>query len=898
MNIRFPIGILICVVLLILTIIFYPTNELDFDSESQNASLTAKKETTKPILEDLSQVPPSSNKGLNATHADKFSSFSPKTESPATIPLPSSSLFLTMQDALGERIPKGQIKCLGEYHPFRDGTLLLQNLDTESFPLTAIAEGYANKSVKADLQQANHMVLTMKYLTMYTIRVYRDKEMKSPCPGAKVTLYKGPTPFRPLRNDTQIPIQGFNPWQFYPCKLQIDLHNGMHIHDVLNPETGIPDPATILRDKRTSPQPGDRIQGVGDCLWMQGSSLEYEPYFSRGRIHYLPFSNAPSRHLRLWDTLCLAADTRTHGSHGEDILHLTRDGKAGFTRFPLPQPQKNRQRLMAATTDGAGTCRFTNLSPGLYFVQAEKDGMRSSSFALHPGCSGIKLALLSGTRLRVQAHRGNPNLHVSQVEGVKFTLMHANGKGLFSGVTNNNGVVYFNDVPFGNYQVTGQAPQGESWPYISRQVTIHEPRQRLHMYFEGGEEREIAGIVQHKETKEPIPGYPLYLKQRGAVYPRVLSQSVSASDGRFRFGPLPPGEYDIKTYLGAKQPLEFLPWHGPTAFPFLDGNMNSRYAAKSYTLSVNVEQESETEVEFNLAPVKKTRLAGVVLYEDGSPGEDVIFEMYHTKHKFRPVRTEPANPTTNEKGEFDFSIPSQDTNQSFTGVLRAMVGELLPKDFIGGRKEVNMTAEGEATVRFRIGEEQTDLRIYVKKLSSNFIEGRVTLEDGTVPENMHLRFRQKKLTFCVPVRKDGSYRVRGVEPGRFLLSLDPTIHHRDMGEFGRRPIQDYVEPPRQPRAFPDDAESMRVDIQLMEAGYLGGRVLGPNNQPFEGVRVVGKWDSHSFIPPTQTNAQGYFFLSYGVPKNESVDLEFTRKNGQAPAARLTGLEPSRDDIVV
>ncbi|MFH1743084.1 MAG: carboxypeptidase-like regulatory domain-containing protein, partial [bacterium] len=184
----------------------------------------------------------------------------------------------------------------------------------------------------------------------------------------------------------------------------------------------------------------------------------------------------------------------------------------------------------------------------------------------------------------------------------------------------------------------------------------------------------------------------------------------------------------------------------------------------------------------------------------------------------------------------------------------------------------------------RPGDVLRDIRIVMKeKDKGQALYGKILTQNGEPLENPQalVVFEAFQMTKENPydrqgarhgarVEPDGSYRIEGLRPGPFQLSIAPDIP----------PIlEDIVLPPPVTYShqdieleMPEGVDSMRYDVVLVENTYIHGRVLGEDLKPL-GTRstLVRALAEKGHPEIANLNSDGYFVL-YVSPGNE-YDLE-------------------------
>lgn len=202
-------------------------------------------------------------------------------------------------------------------------------------------------------------------------------------------------------------------------------------------------------------------------------------------------------------------------------------------------------------TDSTGTVTWSNLEAGLYRITQTYtlDGYKMSTY-MRQGWFGTEddnhIVDIDNypevTLTVVRMANGKP------VEGSKFVVRDTDGGEIFSGTTDENGVVQFGAIAPGDYTVTEESrPSGVDVPYDNPQDLHISTNQQsdITMLFESTERPYLIINYRETETGLPIAGGRFQLTKTDAPSSVIDSEIITDDTGVATVGPLAPGDYII-----------------------------------------------------------------------------------------------------------------------------------------------------------------------------------------------------------------------------------------------------------------------------------------------------------------------------------------------------------------
>ncbi|MFH1742183.1 MAG: carboxypeptidase-like regulatory domain-containing protein [bacterium] len=358
----------------------------------------------------------------------------------------------------------------------------------------------------------------------------------------------------------------------------------------------------------------------------------------------------------------------------------------------------------------------------------------------------------------------------------------------------------------------------------------------------------------------------------------IDAKTTSGADGQFEFTAVVPGEYslacptDIESYRG------YLPIYAHISpdDPFAD-----------CTRQFTVGEEDVTDIECEVFPCAVTRFSGRVTTPEGTPVEGACITL--GKHGAAQNPFCESENVSDKNGIFSFSMikPLDDIvhkDEIFAVIARTIE---VPSNTVTGMGNIRYgtqhCARGSCPIEYQLGDTMSDIHIVVMPVDTHHtLEGRIETEDGVWPIQVRVEVSQKNRGIPGEVDADGSYSIEALEPGPLTLHVEP---HRDIGAYCRQSIK--MEMPR-------DQERLLVNVALKKAGHCAGTVIDKNKNPIHSARV-------SFRGPAprlaHTDEAGRFRCG-GLQEGGEYTIMVTLESSSEPVARLEGIKPSADNIVI
>jgi hypothetical protein len=186
-------------------------------------------------------------------------------------------------------------------------------------------------------------------------------------------------------------------------------------------------------------------------------------------------------------------------------------------------------------------------------------------------------------------------------------------------------------VPPGTYEVTALPPAGFSTRYLRETLELRDARACFVADFSVQFDGRIKGVVR-QSSGEPAEGVAVQVMAADAVGKAGNIETLRASSdagGSFEFVEVPPGRYIVGVDLIRRM-------NPDVVFPatFHPGTMD---AALATVVQLDGGQQRELEP-MTLPPARRSyRLAGTVVFEDGSPASGAIISLSDGGAKWRQV---------------------------------------------------------------------------------------------------------------------------------------------------------------------------------------------------------------------------------------------------------------------
>ncbi len=838
----------------------------------------------------------------------------------------SELLQLRLVDALGDSIPNGRIEIAGLVHHATQETLTIPNLSSGAHTLIAHAAGYTSAEKSVTLPAPAPVDITLEYLCTFEVEVYDKQQDGKPVEGVEVILWEGPAVQRPVPNTATVIVSdsslGHSGARRYPVQLQRD---GDTIRVV---QAGGFRDESLRRDsmKQTAPQVGDIVVGIDGSMWRPGDR------------HQLPLTDyldlyGKSIHsrLRLWDTL-VAIGPLDGGSSYIHVLEIERKGTRLNYGLRRPDVASRGKQIAKGVTGPDGRCRFENLPPRVYFAQARRRDVRSKFCTLRPSHNWEKAPLITSSENRISVEvrkAGLQNPRHRQIVYADLQLKGLKGMVVLSGMTGGRGTGRFKSVPWGDYNLTVTPPAELDARPSSKtlEVSVEEPETRVIVDFEVDSRYIVSGKVLHAETKEPVQGYSLKIRNR-AEYQDYGTVS-SGPDGRFEFTHIPNGEHEIESVLNP-----FI-YNGFVLGVERSDEANGRL--KSEKLRIQVDDADVKDLECHVLPGIGTQFMGSVTTPQGRPIEGAYVYLIPGPSGFVD-----SGLRTDDQGRFELALILPDTDYTYeTDIIAcdvesrnrasARVGNITYSSgssmSVGwGTFRIRMhgttVAKGTSPLTFRAGETVRDIHIVLESERGSVVEGTIKGRDGGLPQSVQYynisAFQEKHVSASgvstsvavysetsgvassetsqgmSHIKPDGSYFVEKLKPGPVRLRIRPhdLFEKRVDGNALLPPTASY-QPQELEFEIPEGTEPLRVDIILEPGSYLRGTVTNKSGKPVSRAQVNATSPTSNVT--RYTNEAG-FFLIQGLPPDVEHTLTVTPQN-RVETTKLDGVKPPTDNIV-
>ncbi|MBD3266804.1 hypothetical protein GF373_09055 [bacterium] len=865
-----------CIILIVLLLVFWeetPVQPIRTNQTSQiQQTPVDKSEITAEENVQATQPPVrvESHEGGQAATGDDESPQDSVGSSPLVgqaTPKEASFLHVRITDALDHPISRGTLRVNQVDHSFSQGQVKLDRLPTGPVQLAAKADGYrdATKTVKWPKQTDVNLVL--EYLTEFECEVMRlergrPKQMIS---HADVLVWKIADAVRPVRSGITLSVSA--------------MQNRVHL-TLLRTQKGIhisqTSPNLPKREFQgvANPQPGDSLLGMEGITYRQGDSLQYakDPKVRRSTI--------VSPQLRIWDALALyQVESSASSTMLDGIIEFKRNGKHYFTNLLKIDTSGLGQPMLQAKSDARGKCTLEPLPPGMYVAQARKGQGRTNFAVLHPCRLSSVLYYKDGCELMVRVLRTKSALPThNAVVGAEVSLRSVEGSGILMRTTNQIGSARFETCPFGSFQLTVTPPESYSLPSVNKVVKLQDSKHSLTVYL--GKGVNVSGRVLHKQTREPISGFPIQLlravdETHGLRHAGLIGTTESGADGMFTFTDVLPGEYILSMPMHKSQKPEYLPSEQIWA---------PGHSITKRELAFQVAKKDVTELEYLVVPAVETHFLGFVenREEERIPHAEISLE----RERFVFLEEKPR---TDENGDFSLSIltaedfPPQNTvisshvGQEKKGLDQQNVDEAREGERTGGssgeieypgRKKIpddkNIDMWGEAPLSFSPGRDVENIRIVVDSPEDHIcLRGQLIAEEAGKPMQVDVVAFQNGLIIPGMVNEDGSYRISWIDPGPFVLKVIPKITQKFIPRFGEKPYMAYCEETVD-LVMPENSV-LTHNVRLTPCAHVGGFVFDANNNPASDMKVIVQ--SQVTASPTNTDRRGMFWVGGLRPEN-------------------------------
>ena len=849
----------------------------------------------------------------------------PKPPAQSTQTAGSEALQLRLVDALGDPIPNGLIEIAGSVHHATQETLTLFNLSPGAHTLIAHANGYESVEKAVSIPAPTPIAITLEYLCTFVVEVHDKKEEGKPVEGAEVIVWEGPAVQRPVPKTATVIVSdssfGHSGARRYPVQLQRD---GDTIRVVR--ADGFRGESIHTASRKTAPQIGDIVVGIDGSMWRPGDRHQLP------LTDYLDLYGRPIHsRLRLWDTL-VTVGPLDGGSSYIHALEIEREGTRLNCGLRRPDVTSRGKQVAKGVTGPEGRCRFDNLPPRVYFAQARRRDVRSKFCTLRPSHNWEKAPLITSSENRISVEvrkAGLQNPRHRQIVYADLQLKGRKGMVVLSGMTGGKGTGRFKSATWGDYNLTvTPPPELDARPSSKTMgVSVEEPETRVIVEFDVDSRYIVSGKVLHAETKEPVQGYSLKIRNR-AEYQDYGTVS-SGPDGRFEFTHIPNGEHEIESVLNP-----FI-YNGFVLGVKRSDEANGRL--KSEELRIQVDDADVKDLECHVLPGIRTQFMGSVTTPQGRPIEGAYVYLIPGPSGFVD-----SGLRTDDQGRFELALILPDTDYTYeTDIIAcevesrdrasARVGNITYSSSFGssvgwGTFRVRMrgttVAKGTSPVAFRAGETVRDIRIVVEGERGSVVEGTIKGRDGGLPQFVQyynisafqaIHASELGVSTSVAVHSedsgvasqeisrgmshiepDGSYFVEKLEPGPVRLRIRPhdLFEKRVDGNALLPPTVSY-QPQVLEFVIPEGTEPLRVDIVLEPGSYLRGKITNKSGRP------VPRAEVNAVSPKSNvtryTNEVGSFLIQ-GLPPGVEHTLSVTPQN-RVERTKLDGVKPPTDNII-
>lgn len=882
MRLQFLFGCMLGVILLILAVLWWPETESEFPPNVK--------------LYDHPPANPASVAALpivNSVTNDAAAVIANMTEVPAVTPVFSETV-LRIQDALGQPIVAGEVIIQTTMLPFRDGRIDLPQMAVGDVTVCAKASGYTAASKTVFAASPESKIITLEYITEHELSFYSDIEYRHPVAGAKVTFWKGRPAARPVLHQATVQITTYN-LDTSQVMLQRDA-NGIRIAAGINDPLleKVPSP-----DGRLIPSEGAVILGVGGAMWNPNNNPHYFPLLPGCQTAETP--HLFSTPLRLWDALSLSGTD--HGSFFSlDFLEWDRNGENHYVEYMLPGFQETMEPMGETLTDENGRCHFTVLSPGLYYAQAEKNGMRSFVLVLHPLRSLMKACLRDKGTLFVETLKSgfekSPFKPVPKVEIVLKKNDTAPG-GIMAAKTDDYGYATLSNLVWGTYQMTLTPPADLNLPSKTVNVTIRNPKQTEKVYFEMGYPQ-ISGRVIEENSRKPVPNYWLELHMIAPVNNNYLKTKTN-DQGEFVFANVQPGSYEIWDIFDPVKAPGYMPAASRYPYKFLSTKGHSGISSiQGY--SVSMADHNVQDIELAVTPVTMTDLEGTVFDTNGKPVSEAIVTFENEE-----LDLELLHPEQITDGQGRFSIHRygyKDTETVHQSVLTGMAGKQIPgrwkeergnySTFVKGYFQP--IASGTTAVSYHSGDQIKSIKIVIDKAKQWTLEGVVLDPKGKavpIESIQEIYAEQKGVRLYAENGTNGRFVIANLDPGTIELSVLTDVYVENNPVYGIVSCMDYFSEFINLK-IDENLKTPFVEIKLQKAGYLAGFLYDKQGNPIEEATLESS-DPKTNVPiKAVTGSKGQFWV-FGLHPDLPCSFTAITKD-KREIGRWEGMLPSEKEI--
>jgi hypothetical protein len=848
-------------------------------------------------------------------------------------------LFCTVRDVLGEPIEHGTIQFATQIVSFREGYLRLERkrLPSESYILSASAEGYQSATQTIDPRETLQAEFILDYYCNFSIQVYNARQKGSNQasnhvrqPGTEVILYRSKPSQRPLRHTQRALIELVNgdpvPFEFHFKNKEISISNLSAPRRYSSMTISIDgEPNRFIY-----PRIGDNLLAIGP----RDASLEickedpcksHVERHSRRFNYILPLSLSNSRNARIMDTLHFSLKQKTVSNEHAEIRFSRDDCKYCSKCLYLPVLNDDAQVAEKSVTDERGECRFENLPPGLYYAQARFEDWRSMIRPLFPTSGGAKLTLDNSCTLHIYTKRegvlaDSYYLHGECVPNTSISL-RAKGtasSGLFSVKTNEYGRASIESIPYGTYTVTAAPEEKFDLSPVQKEVVINNPDQRLHIGFSDWSRHSIEGTVVEYDSLAPIAYIYLELYEARWSGLDPIASTKTDANGAFAFQNLPEGQYKIYYHPSLKENHQYYLYEEDSTSP---SDYAPFYQAQEKSKLIYVKDDPVYNIQIKMIGTVATHFSGRVIDESNTPvvGADVQLLRHAEFDSLKHVTLPHGKVKSDENGEFDITIWTRKlpefAKKSYTGRLfvattisnPVVVDNTLDRFVLITTPSVIPDKSGFVDFSFVFGNHVENQDIVINDKSYFTVEGRLLSEDGRIPDGAYVSL--------VPYTGDmgmlldeifgnydpstGNFSIRGASNKTFGIWVRSAYKKN-----GNQHITEYLD---QQIGFnkeqvqelylnaKSNREKIKIEITLKECGYLSGRVFDADRNPLPNVPVQTDANIHQ-SKLVFSDEEGKFHLQ-GLDKEKIYSL-YVSHNDSGPIVLMSDIQPPLNNIIL
>ncbi|RJP30694.1 MAG: carboxypeptidase regulatory-like domain-containing protein [Candidatus Omnitrophota bacterium] len=806
---------------------------------------------------------------------------------------------LRITDYLNLAIERGQICIDQATREFRNGFISLQGIEKGMHEIRVCASSYQSKMLAIHIPEESSKTIELEYTFSQLINVSNLTNNNLPVPGAQVFLRKHRQVQRPPATVTNL---CFDFWPRVNASLQMS-EKAITIQDTSYRSQNrrlLQHDRRIHFKSKSIPLSGDLLVGVGNLSWVDGTKLSLTPQQGRSN-RYMRESNLSSKKLKIWDSLSLIQfGIFSEAIQAGEYVELERQGQRFFSFIAIPVMPEDEDIIDVGITNEQGQISFTDLTPGLYSVQANLGNSWSEKAMLLPYTKGVNLELADSASLMIrtlykdiQPETANA---VSEVCNANILLKGNAQQGIFSMSSDRMGAARMENIPMGAYTIILTPPPDQNLNVIQKEIRIDKPHEYREFYFEGWDNKKISGVVLTTNSRLPVSQYEVALKS--AQRELILAIQSTDSEGRFEFNGLRKGLYEICGYLNPDQELAYLPVNQQISDVFLrsaniDGSRDSWGS-----VHIDLHDENITKVEYLVEPVVFTRFMGKVT-KDNMPVEGAKLKIL--RHPASPAKLDiiKGNTYTTTNGQFDISIAGREHPNSILCRIIAVQEKStykIIKDRSGNDMSLDpnpkLIAMGYQDIEFKSGDFINDLHIDLYDDNVCDVHGVIQNIGEFDPTNIFIKVRQDNTDFPISLENDGSFLVEGLYPGLAYLYISPkrsVIHHL---LYGYQLDNEFCSLVRK-LDVPEKEEVLFVEVTLIAAGYLAGKIMDSNGVLIAGAEVSTDLKSGD-VRKTMTTEYGRFWLG-NIPFDAQYNIIIQSEKLHAIAKNLS---PKRDDIVI